>query len=154
MKMYYSRETAPLKWNSYTKWMRMPFAVIGVMVEVVSTINLYKEAPSFWLAIIIAYSAALVALGIMCIIGLFKWESYAWYGIMIFEGLSIFMEGVLMILSICSGEYVGTLIIYPVMSGCVSILISALIIVYYYKRKPLFINYQGNVLEQDLLGEE
>lgn len=134
MKAYYDRDSAPLAFHSFIRYVSLP---LGFLVTLGQMLLEFSGASAYnWL-----YSADLLAsittlaLIATCFVGFRGWKSYAWYGMMIYLGFGVLYN--VFVISVYS-TYAPQMVDSAV-SRCMGSLIYAILVgVYYYKRKPLF----------------
>lgn len=134
MQQYFTIEGTPLKYHKFFHYFSLPFTFFGNIVGLVMTA---MEMGTFnWgYTIDFTYCFLIIVLTSLCFIGFFKWKPYAWYGVMLMQGLTLLYF--LLLVFLAAFYSYGQLSDFIV---CLigSTIIDALICIYYYKRKPLF----------------
>lgn len=128
---YYSIEHTPLKWHTFYRYVSMPLGVITGIIAVFSYIttmdNLYYLIDIFCSVVQTVCCAA-------AFVGFFKWKPYAWYAVMVNLANGV----VYAIISLVVTAAFGGDVAYSMGSVIGTTVVSVLIGIYYYKRKPLF----------------
>lgn len=145
MTEYKVKESTPLAYHAFFRWVFLPISILRLSADLVKLLRSYdfiilsRDTPWYLAAPLILFpllSFAMLALCIVAIIGCFHWKPYAWYSIMTLMILNLinlafsFLTAVLIPGVFSAQEYVT-------LFG--QAIVSILILIYYRKRKLLFI---------------
>jgi len=128
-KEYDNKRSAPLKYHNFMRWVCFPLDILGLLASLVictSSIFLFAD----WQIIIRLIAVVLeLAFVLVVYIGVLKWKPYAWYGLLIYLCFTPISSLLL------NDDNIQTCIINFLLQAAVS----ALEIIYYYKRRYLFL---------------
>lgn len=129
---YYTIEGTPLKFHTFYRYVSMPLGAISAIISVFSYIAT-MDNPYYLIDIFFSLVQA-VACGV-AFFGFFNWKPSAWYAVMVNLANSVIYTIVVLGINIMFGT---SDIAYSFGTVIGSSITSALIMIYYNKRKPLF----------------
>ncbi len=129
---YHSIQDTPLKFHTFYRFVSMPIGAITGLIAVISSIAAMDNL--FYLLDIFFCAVQMVACG-AAFIGFFNWKSYAWYAVMVNLLNNVVYNVVLFAVHVAFGSGNFSYDIGTILGTGIS---SALIYIYYNKRKPLF----------------
>lgn len=135
MKSYISRETTPLTFHKFINYFSLP---LGFIITLSNLLTIGTEQYVFvWMYLYdIVFSVLILILIAACFFGLHQWKPYGWYCVMIYwPFMTVYRMITGAIITIYSPDYIGT----AIGSTLGVATISGVVLLYYYKRKHLFI---------------
>jgi hypothetical protein len=136
MYQYYDSASTPLKFHKFFRYVLLP---VNFLTGLISLVSEPDGMPVFsWLyAVDIGYFLIMLSLILVCFIGFFGWQSYAWYGVFAYLGVNLLYTLFTVALyalyisdttrpGVIAGQFFGA-VAYAVLVG-----------IYYIKRRPLF----------------
>lgn len=129
---YYCIEETPLKFHTFYRYVSMP---IGALTAIISVFSYIVNMDNAYYLIDIFFSLVQAAACATAFFGFMNWKSYAWYAVMVNLANSVIYAIVVLGINImfATGD-----IAYSFGTVIGSAITSALIMIYYNKRKPLF----------------
>ena len=135
MTKYYDRATAPLKFHKFFWYFSLPIGFLYTFYELVSDLLGMQSYHWIYTFNFVSYIIAMI-LDLVCFIGFFHWKAYAWYCLMVRFGFALANAfSILVISAVYSPDQVPQSVGQFIGVAAASVLI----IIYYVKRKPLFI---------------
>ena len=142
MTTYTNRDTAPLTFHTFNRYVFLPLGILSTLGQMMMEYESLTSGGFY--TIDLCYTIIVLVLGIASFYGFFGWMPYAWYSIMALRILNIVYAVFVLILwaiylptQVASllGEVLGT------------VLASVPICIYYAKRKPLFVPAADKAVE-------
>ena len=135
MKLYYDRETAPLKFHKFYRAVILPYDLIDGLISITSYI---LSMESILISDIVGLSVMLTMFvcRIICMIGIWTWKPYAWKALVCDQTVAIayiafcFLVSVLFVPSQIVSDFIYLVLV---------LLMSGPILLYYIKRRNLFL---------------
>lgn len=150
---YYDRDTAPLKFHAFNRWISLPLGFLITAGKIIELKQIYPYGG--WGADIdMAVCTIDLILIVVCLWGFAKWNSAGWYGIMGRLWLNVGYSVFIVILYACTVPY----LIDTAIGSLIGMLLYAIPVgIYYKKRKPLFfpnMTASSEEIEPQLSGYE
>lgn len=134
MKQYYLRETTPLKYHKFLRWFGLPLSLLLNLGQVVSM--LINMENFYWaMAVDLAFYLAQLVLVLTALIGFHEWKPFGWYSIVAVQWVGI---GYVALVFLFNAVFLPSEI-PSALGGLIGTgIVSALVLIYYNKRRPLF----------------
>ena len=133
MEKYHIKEETPLNFHKFFRYSIIPLSVVFASAQIIYQMINANARGSFYMMDIV-FNSLLVILACICFFGYFSWLPKAWYCTMAILALRPLYALILVIIEAVNvnhlGAFIGQLI------G--TLVFSALVSIYYIKRKPLF----------------
>ena len=133
---YYFVQDTPLRFHKFFCYVSLPLGIILTLKSVADIVSAEDFPSNSFYFIDLSYSLASLVLMCVCFVGLRKLKSYAWRALMINYSLGVLYLFVVVIIYIIFSPF---LLDSALASLMIYVYVSAIICLYYYKRKNLFL---------------
>jgi len=140
VKQYYDKETTPLKYHTFMRYVGLPLSILTSISNIVTSWPGPGEFHAFYLIDFGAFFISL-ALSIAAFVGFFKWAGYAWNCFM----LNYLVNGLYRLIIVgLYAVYLPDQLASSVGSLLGFLIVAVLVVIYYWKRRPLFFQNQSS----------
>lgn len=144
MKKYYSEIDAPLKFHKFYHYICIPLAFINGLLSLFATIQSITSF-NFMYGVDIVSFVLCVVLSAIVFLEFYSFSAKGWYALMAYLVVKILYD---VICTVVFAIYVPDIFVDRLITCCTTIFLSALIALYYYKRKPLFFPAKNPIEEK------
>ena len=140
MDTYYDEYATPLKFHKFSKWVRLPLGLIITFVQVFQIMG-YEPYVRDYYTVDLIYGVIMLAIGCVAFYGLCTWKPCGFIGMIAYEVVSVvYRLFAVFVVAAYNPDALGSSIGSLLGSG----IVSALVIIYYLKRRPLFFEHIRN----------
>lgn len=144
MKKYYSETNTPLKFHKFYHYICIPLAFIKGLLSLFTTIQSIISF-NFMYAVDIISLVLCVVLSAIVFLEFYSFSSKGWYALMAYLVVKTLYDVICMVFF---AIYAPDIFVDRLITSITTALLSALIALYYYKRKPLFFPAKNPIEEK------